>query len=125
MLFRIWVCVCVSCHLFDNKLGPPGDVLLPEVEKRIMRLIADPNCIGVWMAMPCGTLSRARRGNERGGPKALQGEDARTLWGLPGLTGLDAIRVRAANKLIRFVCRVADKCFAHDVCYYVQSPLTS
>ena len=115
----------VSCHLFDNKFGPPGDVLLPEVEKRIIRLDADHNCIGVWMAMPCGTVSRARRGNERGGPKALRGEDARTLWGLPGLTGLDAICVRAANQLIRFVCRVADKCFAHDVCYYVESPLTS
>ena len=66
--------------------------------------------------MTCGSLSRARRGNERGAPKALRGEDARTLWGLPGLTGLDAICLRAANQLIRFVCRVADKCFAHDVC---------
>ena len=90
-----------------------------------MRFIADPKCISDWMALPCETLSRAGRGNERGGPKALRGEDARTLWGLLGLTGLDAIRVRAANQLIRFVCRVADKCFAHDVCYYVESPLTS
>ena len=47
------------------------------------------------------------------------------LWGLPGLTGLDAIRVRAANQFIRFVCRVADKCFAHDVCFCVESPLAS
>ena len=67
------------------------------------------------MAMPCGTLSRAQRGNERGGPKALRGEDARTLWGLPSLAGLDLIRVRAANKLICVVCRVADKCFALNV----------
>ena len=41
--------------------------------------------------------------------------------GLPGLTGLDAICVRAANQLIRFVCRVADKCFAHGLCGYVES----
>ena len=47
------------------------------------------------MAMTSGTLSRARRGNERGGPKALRGEDASTLWGLPGLTGYDSIRLRA------------------------------
>ena len=59
----------VSCHLFDNKLGPPGDVLLPKVEKRIMRLIADPNCIGVWMAMPCGTLSRAEEAMSEAGPR--------------------------------------------------------
>ena len=84
-----------------------------------MNMIATGNCIGVWMAMPCGTLSRARRGDERGGPKALRGEDARTLWGLPGLTGLDLIRVRAANQLIRFVCRIADKCVAHNVCVCV------
>ena len=77
------------------------------------------------MAMPCGTLSRARRGNERGGPKPLRGEDARSLWGLPGLTGLDLIRVRAANCLIRFVCRVANKCFEHSVPYYIENPLTS
>ena len=68
------------------------------------------------MAMTSGILSRARRGNERGGPKALRGKDARTVWGLPGLTGVDSIRVRAANKVIRFVCRVADKCFVLDAC---------
>ena len=84
-LFRAVSKLGVTCHVFGNKLGPPGDVLLPEVEKRIMRLIADPNCIGVWMVMPCGTLLRARRGAERGGPKALRGEDARTL----GTAGFD------------------------------------
>ena len=68
----------------------------------------------------CHSVAR-RRGNERGGPKALRGEDARTLWGLPGLTGLDLIRVRAAFQFIRFVCRVADKCFAHNVFYLFET----
>ena len=66
--------------------------------------------------MPSGTLSRARRGNERGGPKVLRGEDAGTLWGLPGLTGLDLICVQADHKMIRCICRVADTCVAHYVC---------
>ena len=79
---------------------------------------------GVGLAMPCGTLSSARRGNDRGGPKPLRGEKGRELWGLPGLTGLDLIRVRAADSLIRLLRRVADKCFEHDVCY-VENPLTS
>ena len=41
------------------------------------------------------------------------------LWGLPGLTGYDSIRLRAVNKLIRLICRVADNCFVHDVCVCV------
>ena len=115
----------IACHVFDNKHGPVGDVLLPDVEKRIFALLSTGKCAGVWMGMPCGTLSRARRGNERGGPKPLRGEEGRALWGLPDLTGLDLIRVRAANRLIRFMMCVAEKCFDKGVPYYIENPLTS
>ena len=33
--------------------------------------------------------------------------------------------MRAANKLIKFVCRIAEKCYSLRVPYYIENPLTS
>ena len=51
----------ISSKQFDTKNGPSGDLLKLEVLQYIRRLIQSGQCLGVWFALPCGTLSRARR----------------------------------------------------------------
>ena len=56
----------------------------------------------VWVAPPCGTAYRAReirRGGPHGRPKPLRSD--RYPEGIPGLAGVAAAKVTAANELYR------------------------
>lgn len=89
-------------------------------QQQLLELIAgESNVILLWLAIPCGTFSRARekpipkwqRARGVPAPKPLRsGEHPR---GFPWLAGKDALRVEASNSLVDFAIElikvVADK----------------
>ena len=123
------LCKCMRRHrirsiAFDHKFGKNSDLLRPSVVRRLSELISSPKCVGVWFAMLCGTLSRARR-NFGAGPGPLRGEGGKTLWGLPGLKGKDRARVLAASRLIRIMVKFCKVARQHNTPHFIENPQTS
>ena len=58
-------------HRFDIIDGKSGDIMNEEAFRIMKKLVASPNCIGVWFGMPCETFSAARNGND-GGPGPIR-----------------------------------------------------
>lgn len=86
--------------------------------------------LGVFMAPPCGTCSRARSiplrhpsGKPLTGPKPLRSEEFPD--GLPNLNTLDRIRVSAANRLYHFLTEVALDCLKRDLIVVIENPRRS
>ncbi len=89
----------VHVHYFDIKNrreSVPQNLLGPKCQEHINNLLNDPNCMGIWFALPCGTFSSARR-NDGKGPKPLRCK--KHVTGLPTLTGHDKKRSAAQMNL--------------------------
>ena len=114
----------VRCITFDILDGPQGDLLQADVRRHLYRLIRHRGCLGVWFGFPCGTFSRARRGSA-GMPGALRGEEGKELYGLPGLSEKDQLKVDVANKLLRHLAAFCRYCHRRRVPFYIENPLTS
>ena len=114
----------ILLHMISNSMQLAICLIQMYVLQRIYSHVASGKCLGVWCALPCGTLSRARRTGGVG-PGPLRGESGRDLWGLPHISGRDLARVRSANKLIRIMCKLCKLCHKHNVAYYIENPLTS
>ena len=120
----------------DNAHVPEVPVLWIDLttaggQQQVLDLIRSGEIGIVWLAVPCGTGSRAR---EKRIPKWLQDRgvpDAQPLRsdefpeGLPSLTGKDAARVASANELVRFARRVVDLCDALRVFWVIENPANS
>ena len=72
-------------------------------------------------APPCGTSSRARE--MPSGPPPLRSETHPA--GLPGLQGLDKVRVEAANAIYSCCALAAAYCARHDILFIFENPLRS
>ena len=114
----------VRAQAFDIVDGPDSDVLLAAVRRHLFRLIRHPGCLGVWFGFPCGTFSRARRGRA-GMPGALRGEEGSELYGLPGLSEKDQLKVDVANSLLLHMRGLCKYCHRRRVPFYIENPLTS
>ena len=119
-------------HIVDKKRvrGPVSKVDLCKQENQDMVLKwLDGKIDAVMLAPPCGTSSRAREipifqsGKKRKAPRPLRSNK----WpdGLPHLRGLDATKVRLANKLYQFTRKVIDKCLLLDVPFICENPQRS
>ena len=83
-----------QCKIFEIDLSRPRSV---ELLKRICR---DNEVIGVHIALPCGTCSKARgipMPDGSPGPPPLR--DWGFLYGLPNVSELDSKKLQAANEL--------------------------
>ena len=83
-------------------------------------------CLWVHFGVPCGTASRARfrRISRRiHGPPPLR--SSRFPDGLPGLKGLHAIKLRAANRLYSYMRKLIKQLQLANVVWTVENPLTS
>ena len=74
----------------------------------LLERIASSSVLGVHVALPCGTGSRARerpvpsRLKQQGAPQPRPLRDSAHVLGLPGLSPVDQCKVDAANKLADF-----------------------
>lgn len=93
-------------------------MLRPEHLALVQDLIASPYCVYVHFAPPCGTSSRARLIQRKGGwnPPILRTE--RHPNGIPGLLA----RVEAANKLYQIICDLVEFCIQCERYFSVENP---
>ena len=83
-------------------------------------------CLWVHFGVPCGTASRARFrriSRKIHGPPPLR--TPRYPDGLPGLKGLHAVKLRAANRLYSYMRRLIKQLHAANIVWTVENPLTS
>ena len=108
-------------HLVDkNRVkGPVSkvDLCKKQNQQLVLQLqwLDEGKVDAVMLAPPCGTSSRTReipiidkKARRRPAPRPLRSQ--RWPDGIPSLKGLDAMKVRLANKLCSFTRRVIDKC---------------
>ena len=58
-------------------------------------------------------------------PGALRGESGRELYGLPGLSETDALKVKVANELLQYMYALCRYCFRRRVPFNIENPRTS
>ena len=120
-------------HVVDKRRmrGPTSkvDLCKKENQEMVLQWLDEKKIDGVMLAPPCGTSSRAREipvfqsGKKRRAPQPLR--NARYPNGLPTLRGLDALKVKLANKLYAFTRRVIDKCVRLGIPFVCENPLRS
>ena len=112
----------VSSLPIDVRFGVSHDVTQPSVRKWICDLLRSGCCIGLWIAIPCTTLSRAR---DRNRLTRVRGNEGRDLFGLPDLNPEQRGQVTSANRIINFcvaLCRLANSL---SISWYIENPRTS
>ena len=120
---RSWASVWLSAWALDICIDPRHDLNSRAVRSWIRHQMKIGVIIFLWFAFPCGTFSRARRNNS--GPGPLRGDTPELVWGVPGLLGNDAARVKAANGLLKHMvalCRFAQRL---GIPFVIENPLTS
>ena len=114
----------IDCMKFNNPKSPIVilDLLSHEGEKLLWHYLANNRVIGLWMAPPCGTSSKARQ-IDNGGPLPLRSD----LWpdGLCHLSLQDRERVAKANDLYSLTSRLANFAFENELFFFIENPFTS
>ena len=121
-------------HVVDkNRVkGPVSKVDLCKAQNQqiVMQWLDEGKVDAVMLAPPCGTSSRAREipivgknGQRCRAPQPLRN----SKWpdGRPSLKGLDAMKVRLANKLYSFTRRVIDRCCELSIPFICEHPQRS
>ena len=92
--------------------------------------LRSPNCVGVFIAPPCGTCSRARgipvklpNGFLIAGPQPLRTDEQPN--GITGLSYTNKLRVSLANAIYHFVTEVALFCLDNDMILCIEDPRSS
>ena len=114
-------------HQVSRRLSAPIlqlDLLDPAALQHLREMIAEPNCIFVHMAPPCGTASRARLIQRSSTDPPILRTD-RHPDGLPHLTGDLAARVQAANSLYHITVELGKLCLQHAVLFSIENPSRS
>ena len=95
-------------HSWECSLDSKQNILRQGFKPFIRHIVSRFKILGLWMALPCNTFSRARHGKD--GPRALRSSEQ--PWGLPGIEGKDSSKLQDANKLLcvclwlcRYLCR--------------------
>lgn len=105
-------------YSFDILQGPEGDLLRPQVVRRVLGLVRSGHCLGVLAGVPCTTFSIAR-----GGHNAIRSRDFPA--GLPGLSTRLQGQVEEGNNLFYNAVKVFDQCIRYHVPFLWENPQSS
>eukprot|EP00973_Karenia_brevis_P013174 1788635-Karenia_brevis.AAC.1 len=77
----------IQCNSFEITRNQEEDVTSAKDTSYIIDSIVSRKAGCIWLALPCASFSRARRGNphKRGFPPPLRGGDEVTIWGVQNL----------------------------------------
>lgn len=114
--------VGIPTYPIDICLFPSHNVLDPLVHQYIRNLMFSGRILLLWLGMPCTTFSRARRNDGRG-PGPLR--DLEHLWGLPGLSYKDRLKLREGSKLFSFSMDLLKWAAQLNIPVIIENPLTS
>jgi len=116
------------------KLGLPAEsfeinrsivenVMCPKTRKNIIQRIRDKRCSGIWIGVSCSSWTRARRAPvDSKMPSPLRGDDANTIWGLPGLSETDQARIIGGNATALFAIAVFRACLESKTPCVIENP---
>ena len=111
---------------FELDRDPRENLLLPRNVRHVKFLIKGKMVDFVWIGIPCGSWSRARRAPLKSKmPSPLRGDTADTILGLPGLSALDQARVEGGNRTANFVADIVKLCVRWEVPCVVENPQSS
>ena len=125
-------------HFFPDSFGVDHKVGKQRVKTICLDLSVEANqqlveqwclsgkCLWVHWGIPCGTASRARfrrLSRKRHGPPPLRTD--RWPDGVPGLSGINLVRVRLSNRLYAFMARLIPKLHQRGIIWSVENPWTS
>ena len=106
------------------------DLASEDGQSLLWDLLSKFDPFALHLGVPCGTASRAREKPlpkhalcGRPSPQPLRSRDH--PLGLPGLTGLDAQRVRSANALYKFAYRLILHCVRRQIVITLENPINS
>lgn len=110
----------ISIDVCDD---PRFDVLDPQVQAVIHGWIKGGCVLGIWLATPCTTWSRARHG-----PIGSSWGPIRTnqfIYGLPGLSPKDVTKVRIGNLTMKFTAQTIRLAHSHLIPVFLENPVHS
>ena len=99
------------------------DLCTDSGQKHFRSLLREPSLVYVHFAPPCGTSSRARLIQFAGAPPILRTD--RYPHGVPGLRGINKVRVHQANKLYSFCADTCRSLCILGVFFSVENPKNS
>ena len=102
-----------------------SDLRLEHARTLLWQVLNRPNLIGVHLAPPCGTASRAREIVRKSGPSPPPLRSERWPDGFPWLRGLNRDRVRSANMLYDLAGQIVRHCIDIGVLVSVENPARS
>ena len=104
-----------------------ADLCTPEGEELLMGWLKMPNVVGIFLAPPCGSASRARQiplkrkfGSRNVGPRPLRSD--RYPNGVPGLTSSETSRVSIANQLYHLTAKLVRWAVNEGCIFVVENP---
>ncbi|CAE7241857.1 unnamed protein product [Symbiodinium sp. CCMP2592] len=101
-----------------------ADLTTREGQSMVMMWLSSPHVVGVFIAPPCGTSSRAREIALPGpSPAPLRSLDFPD--GLPHLSGLSMVRVNKANQLYHFTSTICAEAHRRSLIIAVENPRSS
>ena len=102
------------------------DLTKADHQKLVEEWVLSGRCLWAHFGVPCGTASRARlrRLNKRvHGPPPLRSSTYPD--GIPGISGLHLVKLRAANRLYSFMRKLIKLMQQKGIIWTVENPLTS
>lgn len=113
-----------DCMKFKGNKAPivTLNLLTSEGRRLLWHYVDNERVIGVWLAPPCGTASKARE-IDNGGPPPLRSDLLPD--GLENLNKEDQERVNKANSLYLLTTQVADYCFVNGLFFFIENPFSS
>ena len=123
-------CFGVDHVKVKNLSGPVSvaDLTMPEGVSLLMSWINTRVVLGIFLAPPCGTASRARAIKLRRGLKRKFQSDPVPLRsdrqpnGVSGLSWLNKFKISKANKLYHLTAQIVKHCVKHGLLVCVENP---
>ena len=101
------------------------DLTLPSQRRALFSRVRQGLVRSLWIGITCASWSRARRAPQWSRmPHALRDDDEH-IYGLPGLSERDQLRVTDGNDSLFFVAKLIRLCLRHNVMVVVENPGSS
>jgi hypothetical protein len=108
---------------FDH--DPRNDLCKPAVQRETLEAVKNKLVQVVGVELVCSSWSLARRAPQGSSMPSAVRDSNKYIFGLPNLTGKDALTVKAGNSQYRHAMKLIKLCLEHGVRGYLENPQTS
>ena len=108
---------------FEITVGPEYDLCNVKMKHLIRGWISSHCVAGVWIATPCTSWSRARRGPMSSSWGPIRSNQF--IYGFPNVSGNDQDKLRQGNATMRSTVQIIRACISHQVPAFFENPCHS